>query len=214
MALMETLQDPFNQAIINTTPWFVTQAGSATVTASSSGAQANFPASCTAATDGDISGNFTYDLTNSYAYMQVLTIPSAATAADAVFTLTQLGGTGNYVRWVVEGGTLFAQYALAYAPTTLFSVAYNSTTHKYWRIREGTGAGAGGSAGTLYWDTSTDGVSWTNRASVATSTITGGITAITPIIGGVCYQVETNPGVFKWNNFNVIPVAGTNKFFY
>lgn len=205
MAKLETFSDPFTGTIINTTPWFVTQAGSATVTAASSGAQCNYPASSTSSTDGDISANSTYDLTNSYGYIQILTVPSAGTNADGVFEITQGGGTGNYVRWVYEAGTIYAQWAVAYAPTTVFSVAYNSTTHKYWRIREGTGGGGGGTAGNLYWDTSTDGISWTQRATVATSVVTGGVTALLPLIGGVCYQNETSPGVFKWSNFNVIP---------
>lgn len=215
MAKIETFTDLFNAGSINATPWFLTQAGSATLTAASSGAQCNFPASSTATTDGDISGTSLYDLTNSYAFMHVITVPSAATSADALLELTQSGGTGNLVRWVYEGGTLFAQYGLGFAFTTLFSVAYNSTTHAYWRLREGTGGGGGGSAGNLYWDTSTDGVSWTQRATVATSTITGGITSITPIIGGVCFQNETNPGIFKWNNFNALPSgAPSNLFFF
>lgn len=216
MALIETLIDPFNGAVVNTTPWFVTQAGGATITASYTGIQCDYPASSTASTDGDLSGNFTYDLTNSYAYMSVITVPAAITNADGVFELTQIGGTGNYLRWVYEAGTIYAQYALAYAPTTLFSVAYSSTTHAYWRIREGTGAGAGGTAGTIYFDTGVDNgngtVTWTNRATVATTTLT--ITALTPILGGVCYNAQTSPGAFKYNNFNIIPAVGGNKFFF
>lgn len=205
MAVLATLTDPFNTGTINTTPWFVTQAGSATVTAASSGAQCNFPAASTSATDGDISSNSNYDLTNSYAFLQVLAVPSSSTSADAVMEITSTGGTGNMARWVYEGGTLFAQRAVGFAFTTLFSVAYSATTHKWWRVREGTGASAGGTAGNVYWDTSTDGRVWTNRASALTSTITGGVTSMAVIIGGVCFQAETNPGTFKWNNFNVIP---------
>lgn len=210
MALLQTLTDPFNTTTIDTSKWFVTQAGSATLTGDSSGLTCNFPASSTSATDGDISGQVTYDFTNSYAYIQTLAMPSGATNADALLELTQGGGTGNYVRWVYEAGTLYAQWAVAYAPTTLFSVPYNATTHKWWRIREGTGAGAGGTAGTIYFDTSSNGSTWSNLASCATTTVSGGVTALLPLIGGTCYKAETNPGTFKWNNFNIIPSAVTS----
>lgn len=48
------------------------------------------------------------------------------------------------------------------------SVTYNATTHRWWRIRE--------FGGTVYWDTSSDGITWTNRKTEATSgfTLTSG----------------------------------------
>lgn len=212
MAKVETLTDLFNSTLINTVPWFVTQNGSAVVTESSSGANCAYPASSTSSTDGDIFSNSTYDLTNSYAYLHVITVPSSGTNADALMEITSSGGTGNMARWVYEGGTLYAQWAVGFAFNTVFSVAYSSTTHAWWRIREGTGAGAGGTAGTIYWDTAPDASgqpgTWVNRGSVATSSITGGITTLGVLIGGVCFEAETSPGNFKWNNLNTFPGAG------
>lgn len=201
-----TLSDAFNGAVLDTSKWTQFTGGSATMSYDASGATTTFPASTTASTDGDVSTPIAYDWTGQSAYVHGITMPSAATSADALMTLTQIGGTGNGLRWVYEGGSLFAQSLIAFTPTTQFSVAYNSTTHAYWRIRE--------SAGTTFWDTGVDNgngtVTWTNRASVSNPVQ---VTDLAVLIGGATFQVETNPGTFKWNNFNTIPaVAATKKF--
>lgn len=207
---ISTVSDYFNTGSIDTGLWFVTQNGSATVTSDSSGATTTFPAASTATTDGDISTLVPYDITGGESFVHVKDVPSSSTAADGLFELMQTGGTGNGLRWVYEGGTLYAQSLAAFTPTTAFSVAYNATTHAYWRIRE--------SAGTTFWDTGVDNndgtVTWTNRASAANPVQ---VTDLYPVLGGVCYQVETNPGIFKWNNFNVISVPSaipTYPFFF
>ena len=209
MAKMETFTDLFNGSSINTGVWNVTQAGSATIAESSSNfLLVTFPSASTSSTDGDVTGLSTYDLTNSYGYINVLGVASSSTAADTIFELSTLGGTGNLVRFVVEAGTLYLQYAVAYSYSTPYSVAFSLTTHAWWRIREGTGAGAGGTAGTVYWDTAPDagGVpgTWTNRASVA-DPIT--MTALAPVIGGICYENEASPGTAKFRYFNATPSA-------
>lgn len=207
---ISTLTDYFNGASIDTSKWFVTQAGSATVTSDATGAVTTFPASSTSATDGDVSGGVAYDFTGGQAFVHVIAVPVSSTNADGLLEATEIGGAGNLLRWVYEAGTIYAQYGVAYAFSTLFSVAYNATTHAYWRIRE--------SAGTCFWDTGVDNgdgtVTWTNRASVANPIQ---VTDLVPIIGGVCYENETSPGTFKWNNFNIINVPGstpTYAFFY
>jgi len=197
-AKTETLIDAFDQVTLNTSKWLQFTGGSATFTYDATGAQVNFPASSTSSTDGDISSTKVFDLTASYAQMHVITVPSAATSADAELRL-KLDGT-SWLRWVYEGGTLFAQYRAGGGITTVSSVAYNSSTHAYWRIRE--------ASGTVYWDTSTDGASWSNFTSVATPI---GITALTTLIAGTCFQNETSPGAFKWNNYNVVQSASTVK---
>lgn len=192
MAAMSTLQDAFNTGSLNTSLWTQFTAGSATFTYAASGAKVNYPASSTNATDGDISSNSGYDLTGSSIYMHGITMPSSATSADAEIRLKQNGS--NWYRWVYEGGTLFAQKQIAGVTATIFSVAYSSSTHAYWKIAE--------SGGTITWSTSSDGVTYTSRGTFV-NTLT--ITAMTVLIAGTCFQNETNPGAYKWNNVNVIP---------
>lgn len=200
--LLGSLTDPFNQITLDTSKWVEFLAGSATTTYALSGAQVNYPASTTAATDGDISSITTWSLINSYGYVRVLAVPLAAGITDAEMRF-QINSS-NYLRWVYESGTLYAQYNVAGVKTTAFSVTYNSSTHLWWQIREGTGNGLGGTPGTVYWDTSSDGINWTNRASVA-DPIT--LTALTVLIAGLGTGNDSNPGAFKWNNFNTAPTS-------
>jgi hypothetical protein len=189
---MSTLADPFNQVTLDTIKWGQFTAGSATFTYASTGAQVNYPSSSTAATDGDITSNLCYNLVGNNAYSRILAVPSAATSADAVLWLRM--DASNWLRWVYEAGTLYAQYQVAGVTTTPFSVAYNGTTHLWWQIIE--------TGGNTLWQTSTDGLSWTTQATVADTTHGLRVGALLVGMAGVCFQVETNPGTFKWNNFN------------
>lgn len=202
--------DYFRAGTLDTATWVQFTGGSATMSYDSTGATVNFPASSTSATDGDISSILAYDWTGQAAYVQVAAVPVSTTNADAILTLTQTGGTGNGLRWVYEAGTLYAQSLLAFTPTTQFSVAYNATTHAFWRLRE--------SAGTTFWDTGTDNgdgtVTWTNRASIANPIQ---VTDLVILIAGACYQNETSPGTYKFKNFNqvyVAPPSAVYAFFF
>lgn len=188
------LSDPFNQNSLNTSLWNEFTGGSATIAYAQTGVTVTFPASSTSSTDGDISTDSPYDITGGSVYVRILEVPSASTQADAVFAL-QANGFNEQYRWVYEAGTLYAQYFVAGSGTTPFSVTYDSTVHKYWRIRE--------SGGTIFWDTSVDGSSWTNRASVSLP-LAIGATKLTVLLAGACFQNETNPGTFKWVNLNII----------
>jgi hypothetical protein len=201
MASMSSLTDPFNGTVLNTALWTGTVGGTTTLTYSAAGAVVTFPATTTTSDTGEVESVAAYDLTGSYALMEVLAAPATGTAADAELRL--IGATTtNYLRWIKEGTTFAAQYSLAGTKTNVgTSLTWNAVTYKWWRIRE--------SAGTIYWDTAPDGVTWTNQASVADTTVSAiGITALNAYIGALTWEVETSPGTFSWNSFN--PVTGTN----
>lgn len=191
---MASLQDLFDQGTRNATLWDEFTGGSATIGYGATGVTVTFPAATTALTDGDLSSTGTYLLTGSSAYQQVLAVPTSITATDAELRLRI--DASNYIRWVYEAGTLYAQYNVAGVKTTAFSVAYNASTHLYWRIRE--------SGGNTLWDTSSDGTSFTNQASVANPIA---VTALTVLIAGLGTTADVSPGTYKWNNFNVQPSA-------
>jgi len=198
MALLETFQDPFDQTSLRSAKWSSFTAGSATFTYASTGAQVNYPASSTASTDGDLTSKATYDMTSSHAYLQVLSVPSSGTHADATLGIWNGSSDANSVIMFYEAGTLYASKILAGVQTNLASIAYNATTMAYWRIRE--------SGGTTYWDYSSDGITYTNLTSASNPIA---VTAVTVNIGGTCFQNETSPGTFKWNNFNTIPFSSS-----
>jgi hypothetical protein len=196
VALVETLADPFNQVSLDTGKWFQTVAGTTTMSYASGGATVNLPASATSTDIGsDGSNTSTYDLTGSYAYMQVTAVPSNSTSAYAALQLAVLA-TGYYLRWHKEGSNLYARYNTG-STTSAATLTYSATDHKWWRIRE--------SGGTTYWDTSPDGTTWTNRASVLNATHAVPITSLRVTLQAGCWQVETSPGSFTFNDFNTPP---------
>ena len=203
---MSTLTDPFNITSLNTGKWTQFTSGGATMSYTSGGASTVYPASTTASTDGDITSNVPYNLTGSYAAVQVLAIANSGspTDVDNSLRLHDAGGT-NQLTFLVEAGTLYAQQIVAGTQTNLHSAAYSSSTHKWWRIRE--------QSGTIYWDTSSDGITWTNFYSVANPI---SVTGLYAQMAGTAYSTASSPGSFTWNNFNVLPsvaavtqVAGT-----
>ena len=191
---LSTLSDPFTQASVNGTLWGTYTAGSATLSFSSAGGTVNYPSASTSATDGSVYSQSSYSLAYSSCYAQIRAVPSAATAADGILSIGP--NSNNLLRWVIEGGTLFAQYFVAGATTTVTSVTYSAVTHRWWRIRE--------SGGTCYWDTSADGITWTNQGSAADPI---DVTNAGMTFEGSCYENETNPGSFTFSNFNVPAVS-------
>ena len=71
-----------------------------------------------------------------------------------------------------QAANLSARYTIGGVGTTLATLTYSATDHAWLRLRE--------AAGTVFWDTSPDGVTWTNRAST---------TAISPAMRN--HEVDT-----------------------
>lgn len=196
MALLQTLQDPFNQVTLNGTVWTQFTAGSATMSYDATGAKITYPASSTSSTDGDITSVSAFDLTGSFAYMQILNTLTG-TSNDSNLTLRS-PDSSNLYQWQLEGGSLFAERIKAGVQTNIGSVIFSAVTHKYWRISNLVGT-------TISWDTSTDGVTWTPRFTF-TNNLT--ITAVKINIAALSFGVDASAGNFKFNNFNIIPATG------
>jgi hypothetical protein len=110
---------------------------------------------------GDYSVAFTgsvFDLTSSSIDTHVVQVPATGNGTtEALFEVRY--DADNYLTMFVSGGGFYARLRQASVNTTSALPAYNATTHAYWRIRE--------AAGTVYFDTSSDRASWTNRYSHA-----------------------------------------------
>lgn len=201
MASLSTLQDLFNQNTLDTGLWSQYTDGSATMSYSSAGAAVTFPATSSSSTDGDITSVSSYNMTGSGAYMGIVSVLSGS-QNDCNLTIRK--NANNYYQFQIEAGTIYAQYVVAGAQTNAWSTTFSLVTHKYIRIRE--------SGGTSFWDTSTDGSTWTNRFSTANK-IT--LTAVKVNIGGISWGSDASAGTFSWNNFNVLPsTTPTNLFFF
>lgn len=82
----------------------------------------------------------------------------------------------------VTANQLRMRYFSLGVETNVVTLTYNSTTHAWWRIHE--------SGGTIFWDTSTNGTAWTNRASVANPFA---VTALLCQIGVLTYDNTGTP---------------------
>jgi RHS repeat-associated protein len=136
-----------------------------------------------------------YTLANSGAFVQVPQVVASGGFATNGFTL--LNDTYNSLDWLFKNGNLYAVYTVNNGATIAATLTYDPVQHAWWRIRE--------ASGTVYWDTSPDGSTWTSRASLADTalfslaTMKVGFSAAT-IRGGL-----PAPGTAKYANLNYPP---------
>jgi hypothetical protein len=99
-------------------------------------------------------------------------------------------------------GNFICEYSLGDGVShNLLSTPFDPVAHRWWRLRE--------SGGTVFWDTSPDYITWTNRATVATF---AGLNARQIWVGSGVWATETDPtGTAIFAHFNVtVPGAAVN----
>ena len=189
MSLSLNLFDNFNDNSENTVLWPSSYNASFATRAETGG---EVVITLTTATPGSNYSGYKsglVSLNNSYAQIEIPTMVSTTTNAQCFLKLSIDGS--NALQIVKEAGTLYFQKVVATTTTSVGSVAYNASTHLWWRIREANG--------TTYWDTSTDGDAWTNGASAANPIAVDGLL---PEFGAGTYQSEVLPGTAHFDNFN------------
>jgi hypothetical protein len=96
-------------------------------------------------------------------FVQVPTVPAASTAAEAYCgVMVQSATAGTRVGFIINAvtGLLRCKNETGYFDADSVDIPYSATDHKWLRMREdGTN---------LYWDTSPDGTTWTNRRTIPT----------------------------------------------
>lgn len=150
--LAETLEDDFT-TLDTTTKWVVSNG-----TAVSSGGQLSLTPSfwSGAGTYTQVRSQAQYNLTASYAYAEVPAVSTGDASADTIFGV--MIDDNNQLAFIQEGGNLILRSRSGGANSDT-SIAYSSTTHRWWRISE--------SGGTISWDTSPDRITWTSRRTLA-----------------------------------------------
>lgn len=130
----------------------------------------------------------------------VVELVSAADQFSDRYTQLTLGDVEaltERVTWRLNNGSLDAVSVVAALGTVQYSTAYDPVAHRWLRIRE--------SAGTTYWDTSPDGATWTNRASLANS-----IRLTCLLVELKTGQTGARPtGTSIWDNVNARTVLAT-----
>jgi RHS repeat-associated protein len=193
-AAAASLTDSFAGTTIDTTKWNTFQSGG---TVSQGGGTLNLvPTPGAASSSVFVASNLTYSLTGSMAAIKAVTMPSGLGGVDAQFSLRIDGN--NFVQWFWQENTLYAVYAVGGVRTTVATLTYSATNHAWWRIRE--------SRGLVYWETSSDGATYTIRGTVATSSLFS-ISSLSYLIYAETWGSPASPGQASFANLNVAPAG-------
>lgn len=132
----------------------------------------------------------TYNLTGGKVAVKVAQLAAGGNANTQLYCEID---ANNYYGFVTEAGTLYYKKRVAGVNSST-SVAYNASTHLYWRVRHDP------SDDTVKWDTSTDGVTWTNRRSVSRDLT---ITAMKVELCAGTYESTATPGTAYFDDFSL-----------
>lgn len=157
MPSLSTLIDNFNDGAIG--PNWGNSYGGVTET----GGQAHIP--CTTSYAGYQTA-YSWTMAGASFYVAVTSIPAASTATEAYIGVLvnspDVETSGNRIGFIINSvtGLLRCKNDTGYFDAGSVDITYSPTTHKFVRLREdGTN---------VYWDTSPDGTTWTNRRTLAT----------------------------------------------
>lgn len=158
MPSFSTLSDNFNGATIGPN-WGNSYGG-----ANQTGGQARVP--CVAGSYAGYQTAYAWSFAGATIFMKVVTAPAASTATEAycgvMVNAPDIATSGVRIGFTINAvtGVLRMQSDTAYFDAAAVESTYSAVTHAFLRLREdGTN---------VYWDTSPDGTTWTNRRTLAT----------------------------------------------
>ena len=158
MPSLSTLVDNFNDGAI--APDWGNSYGGVT----ESGGLAHVP--CVAGSYAGYQTSYTWTLAGASLYVAVTSVPAASTATEAyigvLVNAPDIDTSGTRIGFIINTvtGMLRCKSETGYDDPSSVDITYSATTHKFLRLREdGTN---------VYWDTSPDGSTWTNRRTLAT----------------------------------------------
>jgi hypothetical protein len=180
-----TLTDAFPGSSVDATKW--TAYNAATV-ASGILSLADVANSTTSAV---VQSLYRYDLTSSNFFAQLVSAGTQLASTQALMKVA--ADANNSAQLFVQNGNLSAQvqYEGAFGAILPGSVAYSAATHKWLRIRE--------ASGTLYFDYSTDGATWTNLSSTPNPFP---LTSLVLSIQEGAYATTDAQATSQWDNVN------------
>ena len=197
MALLETLQDNFDDNSRDTAKW--NQYGTTTVP-SETNQQLEITTSTTLGYGGYTSVN-TLDFTNSYVVAELVNAGNQSLTSLEVFPVQVYKDADNVLFWYVSGGILVAYQQVANVNTQLATTTYNSTTHRWLRIRE--------SGGRVYFDYASDGGAWITLTSLLNPWTP--ITAVTAELSCGTFNNEASATTVIFDNFNIFSSVSTDN---
>lgn len=194
---LETLTDNFDDNIIDNTKWSQTYPDSGVLAPSETGGRARVP--CGAADYAAYLSKNEWTLKDSYAFVRIYP-PAKGTATDAYASMalnsaTAPEGTTLSISCNTGTGKIRFSHNVDYWDNAAVSLDYNATTHAWVRIRE--------ASGTLYWETSPDGLTWTSRRSIATPAWVSSATDMAVDMSS--HRDAGTTDYSEFDNFNVTP---------
>lgn len=132
----------------------------------------------------------TYNLTGAKVSVKV---PQLAAGGNANTQLYLEIDANNYYGFVTEAGVLYFKKRVASVNSST-NVSYSGATHLYWRLWHDP------SNDHIKWDTSTDGVSWTNRRDIARDLT---VTAMKVELCAGTYESTATPGTAYFDDFSL-----------
>ncbi len=143
----------------------------------------------------NIYSSLSYDLTSSYVMVQLVQPPNVGNGSiSAAMNVEVSTNNEESIGW--SNGELFFSEKIG-GVVSETTIAYNATNHKWLRMRE--------SAGTIYWETSADCISWTTQRS-KTAGLT--LTSVRVVLYSGYWDTEPSPGTAIFDNLNT-PVYAT-----
>lgn len=193
MASISTLIDDFSSGTLSGIWTTLTTNGTVTT----NGATLTLTPTPSATGDVRLISSSAYDLTGAGVYF-ALTSYAAISGCDSYFTINKNADyNNNRTSFLITDDTglkLVVFYKVAGVTTTLNKIPYDPFTMKWLRTRE--------SGGTIFWDYSSNGVTWTNHSSVANPWV---VTSVQLTVGVAEFSSTASPGTMVIDNVNVAP---------
>jgi hypothetical protein len=142
----------------------------------------------------------TYTLDESQVACRVFAPAVGGASVEAlaeVLVITSTGGTDGGFSINAVSGQISLVSRSGYFDGSAVVLTYSATTHAWLRLRE--------SAGVLYWDTSPDGSTWTNRRSSASPAWVGDVN-LSVIMAG--HRNNGTADFAEFDSFNVARAGG------
>jgi hypothetical protein len=194
-AAMSTLTDAFGGVVLDTTKWIDASFGGSQVEAL--GYLSLAPGTLNAGSGGEVDANAYYSLIGSYALVKITQIPVQNAEYSLILSLGTDGNNLIRITGYAVDGHFEAVKVVNGSYTQLATGTFNISTTNWWRIRE--------ASGTVFWEYSADGSSWSTLFSVAAPI---DVSTLIPTLQ--CYDGSSDsaPGSVRFVNFNI--VGGTN----
>lgn len=140
----------------------------------------------------------TWDFTSSALSVNLVQAPNVGNGTSSI-TMNVSPSTNNSISILVEGTNLVFRETVANVKSDT-SIAYSAVNHKWLRIRE--------ASGSVFWDTSPDGLNWTQQRTKSTTLV---LTTVTINIFAGFYGTEPTPGssILDDLNLTVVPLSAS-----